>query len=133
MTISDCIEWRGAKQSQGYGVTTDKGRKTLAHRAVWEKYFGAIPNGLHVLHKCDNPACHNIEHLFLGTPAENARDRVSKGRGAQGERHGRRKLTSQQVLAIRSDTRCQRDIAADYGVDQGMISKIKNRRNWTHL
>lgn len=53
-----------------------------AHCLVWEYTYGPVPDGLHVLHRCDNPPCCNPEHLFLGTPLDNMRDKVAKGRHA---------------------------------------------------
>jgi len=76
-----CIEWKGHKV-KGYGRTTFNGKRILAHRLSWETAFGKIPKGLYVLHKCDNRACTNIGHLFLGTIKENALDMVAKGRSA---------------------------------------------------
>jgi hypothetical protein len=56
------------------------GKDVTVHRLVWEEANGPIPDGLHVLHRCDVPACCNIDHLFLGTPADNLRDQIAKGR-----------------------------------------------------
>lgn len=78
---SGCIEWTGVLSNKGYGVLKvgAEGR-TQAHRACWELNFGPVPHGMCVLHKCDNPACFNPKHLFLGTKGDNNRDRSSKGR-----------------------------------------------------
>src|SRR5678815_3205705 len=95
-----CLEWQGTKHSKrGYGLD---GRK-LAHRAAWERVHGPIPEGMHVLHKCDNPPCVNVRHLFLGTHADNMRDREQKGRANHpyGERSGKAKLTDADVRYIR--------------------------------
>lgn len=79
-----CWLWLGAKGRRGYGYL-HRGGKTdrhpiRAHRASWEIHFGAIPAGLWVLHKCDNPPCVNPNHLFLGTRKDNMDDCASKGR-----------------------------------------------------
>jgi hypothetical protein len=80
-----CWPWTASVRNvDGYGcfvVTTNGNRKNwLAHRFSWVINFGQITNGLHVLHKCDNPSCVNPEHLFLGTHARNMLDMKLKGR-----------------------------------------------------
>ena len=67
------------------------------HRLEWEKHYGKIPKGICVLHKCDNPPCHNIEHLFLGTKADNMRDKTWKGRG----KNPNQRMTIVQVKEMR--------------------------------
>lgn len=130
-----CWLWTGSCTEKGYGSIGSGGRDgshLIASRVSWELYFGPIPAGLWVLHRCDDPACVRPDHLFLGTAADNTADMVSKGRHAhgqtsgpytrpdriaRGERHGSRtkpestprgehhpsaKLTDEQVLAIRA-------------------------------
>ena len=87
-----CWEWHGYRNAKGYGFARPGGRGAkgvLAHRLSWELHGGAIPDGMFVLHKCDNPPCVNPAHLFLGTNADNTRDRVAKQRvgGAAAHRH----------------------------------------------
>jgi len=79
-----CKEWYGAKNSEGYGTTTYKGKIIYAHRLAWIKKNGDIPKGMYICHKCDNPSCYNINHLFLGTPKDNCQDKVKKGRNQNG-------------------------------------------------
>jgi hypothetical protein len=76
----DCLEFTGAKNGGGYGVIAIKRKTQLATRLVYVATKGEIPEGLCVLHKCDNPPCINPEHLFLGTHKDNAEDMVNKGR-----------------------------------------------------
>jgi hypothetical protein len=79
----DCIVWTGERVGMGYGRVSYKGRRPLAHRVAWELANGPIPDGLLVLHRCDNPPCCNANHLFLGTSKDNADDRDAKGRIAR--------------------------------------------------
>jgi HNH endonuclease len=76
-----CIVWTGHCDPNGYGrIGTTARPGMLVHRAVWTEAHGQIPPGMFVCHRCDNPPCSNLEHLFLGTPADNAGDMVRKGR-----------------------------------------------------
>lgn len=76
----DCIEWSGARNEKGYGRLKLRGEQCYAHRVAYEQAFGPIPEGLLVLHSCDNPPCINPEHLSVGTYADNHRDMIQKGR-----------------------------------------------------
>lgn len=77
---SGCWEWMARRDKDGYGQFRLKGKMRGAHKASWELTHGSIPDGLWVLHKCDNPSCVRPDHLFLGTAKDNTQDMVSKDR-----------------------------------------------------
>jgi hypothetical protein len=77
----NCWFWIGPHSPRGYGLINREGPYIQAHRTAWMLLKGEIPTGLDVLHKCDIPQCVNPDHLFLGTDADNALDRASKGNG----------------------------------------------------
>lgn len=132
-----CWEWTGGKAGNGYGNIWYNGKLTYTHRLSYELFTGEIPAGLFILHKCDNPACINPDHLWAGTAKENSIDCVQKGRDNPphhiGEKNGRAKLSSSQVLEIRKDKRTHHKLAEIYGVSYGLIGHIKARRCWKHL
>lgn len=80
----DCWLWTGCKLPKGYGQIGIANVPALAHRVSYELANGPIPEGLHVLHACDNPSCVNPTHLLAGTPKDNMQDMISKGRKKNG-------------------------------------------------
>lgn len=128
---SGCWLWVGAVINVGYGKF-QKGKLMSAHRASYEIFCGDIPDGLHVLHKCDNPLCVNPAHLTLGTHADNMKDRQDRGRTFHptGESHGRAKLKEKDVLAIRSSNKTQAELARFYKVSPSLICQIKHNLLW---
>lgn len=140
-SVTGCWLWRGAPRgSNGYGRIKVGGASMPAHRFSWIIHFGEIVGGLLVLHRCDTPLCVNPAHIFLGTHQDNMDDCRSKGRTnggtktpMRGSQNARSKLSAEQVIAIRQDDRSQREIAAQYGVSQALVSKIKRNEMWRHI
>lgn len=77
---SPCLEWTGSKNSKGYGKRWDGARLQYVHRLTWAESNGPIPDGMVVCHRCDNPSCYRLEHLFIGTQSDNIHDMHRKGR-----------------------------------------------------
>jgi len=125
------------RDPNGYGRIGIGQRPVLVHRLAWELAHGPIPDGLFVLHRCDNPPCVRLDHLSLGTQQDNMRDTVSRGRHVRGDRVGTAKLTEAAVLEIlqRYGTGgvTQKALAAEFGVRQSQIQAIVNGRAWKHV
>lgn len=119
-----CWEWQGAK-GKGYGHLRVGGHDTYAHCLMWKCTHGET-KGLHVLHKCDNRCCINPEHLFLGTPADNMRDKVLKDRAGI-------KLSRKEVEEIRASKLSPKKLAKKYNVSDVHIYDILNRKCWKHI
>ena len=138
-TKSDgCWEWEAGKFQGGYGSIKIAGRQHQAHRVAYQLYVGEIPEGMCVCHRCDNPSCVNPAHLFLGTKSDNMRDCENKGRRAHpsGEKHGRSKLTEEQVIEIRarrSEGARNIDLAKEFGVSRPTISHIVCYSEWKSI
>jgi hypothetical protein len=134
---NECWVWVGARASNGYGVFKKKG----AHRVSWELHCGKIPDGLFVLHKCDNPPCVRPDHLFIGDQTDNMSDASKKGRividNMPGEKHPLSKLTEDAVRKIRAEYevggKTQYALADKYGVSQSVIRDVVLRRGWKHV
>lgn len=129
-----CWVWLGQK-TLGYGFISINLHNIGCHRYSWGLHNGPIPSGLCVLHKCDNRACINPDHLFLGTKTENTADCVAKQRQARGERNRHAKLTEGQVLEIRRRrlTEGPTKLAKEYGVTYTTIRRIVKGERWKYM
>lgn len=139
--LGRCWVWTANTSEDGYGQIKEgsPSRKQFrAHRLSYEMHQKRIPEGLCVLHKCDNPPCVNPEHLFVGTRKDNSDDMEEKGRAvhAKGESHGSAKLTEEKISEIRRDyvrgsrTHGQPALARKYDVNQTTIGVIVRRKTW---
>ena len=134
-----CIIWTAANDGS-YGLFNSRGTKK-AHRVSYEMAQGAIPQGMHVRHKCDVRLCVNPDHLELGTAKDNAKDRTDRGRWSQvtprGEKQGASKLTDVKVRAMRKMWHTggfsQVCLATAFGVSQMTVSRAINRHTWSHV
>ena len=130
-----CINFGGSVPTGRYGQVWFHGRMYLAHRAIMGDDRGLIPRGMFVCHTCDNPRCVNPEHLYIGTPTQNALDRESRNRSnsPRGEQHALAKLTEEKVIQIFFESGPQSAIAKKYGIVQATVCKIKNKQRWAHV
>lgn len=134
---SGCWEWTGyvtPEPDGGYGqFGISSGNMVRAHRVAWIIERGPLGKGQCVCHRCDNRRCVNPDHLFIGTQADNTKDRCVKGRSAAGSRHGKTKLHEDDVVMIRSMRRAgatRRELADAFGVGWSCIKGIETGRTW---
>lgn len=149
ITESDlCWYWTGHKIPSGYGTFCVNGKFNYAHRLSWEIENGEIPEGLYILHKCDNPSCVNPNHLFSGTQADNMQDMVNKGRKVsnppKGIKHPLSKLTDDDIREIRKiyikgkpgdkpSPYSVKGLSVKYNVASSLIHRIVKRVSWPHI
>lgn len=131
-----CWGWTGALQRDGYAHVNIGGKTISAHRYAYEKLVGPIPDGMDLLHSCDNRACTNPAHLRPGTHQENMRECREKKRHAYGERNRKAKLTEAQVIEIRrlrGEGLKLRELAERFPISETVVQQICSGRKWRHL
>lgn len=134
----DCWVWTAGRTPKGYGAFYPHRRhQVAAHRWAYEHFVGPIPDGMYVLHSCDNPPCVNPDHLSVGTQRDNIQQCIERGRLTRANQKGaanpRARLTDDDVRAIRDDPRTATAIASDYDMGLTAISRIKRRQSWAHV
>ena len=121
-----CWKWNGTHNGYGYGIFLMPGEKPVrAHRYSYEFYVGPIPEGMVIMHTCDNPPCVNPAHLRVGTKAENNADAAQKQRTNKGTKHWNCRLSDANIAAIRASDEPKAALAKRYGVDYSHIWRIK--------
>ena len=137
-----CWIWQGAVTSKGYGsIQIGDGKTESVHRLAYELWVGEIPEGLHVLHKCDTPKCINPDHLFAGTNQDNVTDKINKGRAFTGNHKGEKnensKLTNGKISRIKKMIEKgnfnQTEIGKMFDVSRQTICGINRGKRWKHL
>lgn len=134
----DCLIWTAKCKPDGYGVTQTKKlsgkykKIVAAHRLAYTYYLGDIPEGMFVMHSCDNPPCVSIAHLSLGTPADNSADMRLKGRAAKAERNGNAKLDWDKVNFIRKNRGIfsNRLIADVFNISKTVVGLVQANISW---
>ena len=136
--LGRCWQWL-RPAGEGYGQISVNGVVRYSHHVSWEIHCGEIPNGLWVLHRCDNRACVRPNHLFLGTRQDNVDDCVEKNRHNQGERHGMAKLTDELVRVLRRRYRFGSRkhgigaLAEEFGVGRVTVHRAVIGKSWKHV
>ena len=156
--VTDCWEWplsRNVRNGYGQFMRCIDGRRVLttAPRFSFEMFHGPIPKMMQVCHTCDNRACFNPAHLFVGTALDNTRDMIAKGRdyrgepnvGAnhwsakkpsripRGEDHPKAKINETLARAIKQAPGSMAGIAREFDVSYGIVCSIKYGKAWTHI
>lgn len=129
----DCWPFIGYTQKSGHGQYNIRGKTYYAHQVAY-----CVANGpwrdpeLCVLHKCDNPACCNPSHLYLGTKLRNTRDMIERGRQSRGEKHST--LTNENVTEIKrlykEGNKTQKEIGKMFDIVESQVSRIVNGKRW---
>lgn len=132
---SGCWLWLGKINAYGYGrILANGGGELFAHRVSAALAGMQFSDDQLICHKCDNRACVNPDHLFIGSHADNSRDMAEKGRSTRGERNPMAVLPPDIIRLIRSDTSTSAALLASrYGVNPTTIRNYRSKRTWSHL
>jgi hypothetical protein len=142
---NECVEFYSdlRRSGSGYNMISYKGEQVFVHRVIYFQAFPQTSGDLHILHKCDNPACCRLEHLFAGTHQDNMRDMANKGRvgkGGEGFRagihHPYSRLTEEDIKTIKNTPKIwgsTRHLARIYKVDHSAISRIRNGHQYKEV
>jgi hypothetical protein len=129
--------WTGWKSRDGYGIKAYHSKRIKAHRLAWILTYGPIPKGLFICHHCDNPACINPNHLFIGTNYDNVKDAMNKGRKRGGhknlgEDNGQSKMTVEKIKKMRKlyGKFSAQKLSEMFGISQSQINDIKRGKFW---
>lgn len=125
----ECWNWAAGTFSHGYGKFSQGIKYSLspyAHIASYQLHNSDYDLSKFVCHRCDNKLCVNPKHLFLGTAQDNVTDMISKGRNYH-------KVSPEEVISIREDTRTLKLIAEEYNMSHQQVSNIKLRKSWKHI
>lgn len=135
-----CWLWTAHTVGWGYGSIRARVRgrwsRCYAHRLSWELHHGEIPDGLQVLHRCDQPLCVRPDHLFLGTQADNIADKIAKGRQNRGETTPNARLTADLVRTLRARHAAGEktaSLALFAGVAPRTIRDAVQAKTWGHV
>jgi hypothetical protein len=140
-SLDECWEWIGPKRPNGYGQISRETRaegSMASHRFSWELANGkSIPDGMVVMHKCDNPSCVNPNHLSIGTYRDNMIDMMQKGRkktvSIKGEENARSIINEEVVREIRSSSLSHAELGRKFGVSPNCIRGVRIGRTWSHV
>ena len=127
------------KDSDGYTRIKYNGKPERLFRVIYMQKYGEIPKGMLIRHKCDNRWCCNIKHLEIGTPKDNVRDMIERGRDTYhksknvGIKNKASKLTEKQVEEIYLSNDSYSKLSKKYNVSKTNVSNIKNKIQWTHI
>ena len=134
--LTPCWWWTGRVTNKGYGEFPWQGTHWGTHRVSWTLHNGPIPDGMQILHHCDNRRCIRPDHLYVGTNQQNVDDRETRGRGLTGRPGRKPLLTKEQVLRMREMAArgaSQTALANAFGIAQSSVWAILHRKNYQYL